>query len=112
MPGIIQSPEELVAALRVIFPGSCAQPLYDSDIAPPSFHSTLIEFTTFFGKEKASFSEGQLRSLGRLIDEAVTQGGPLGNAFATCFLEHLRQIKSEKMLRPYLSDVTRRLTRA
>lgn len=98
--------------MRAIFPESCAKPLYDIDIAPPSYHSILIEFTTFFGKENASFSEDQLRSLGRMVNDAVAQGDLLENAFATCFLEHLCRIKSEKMLRPHLSQAARQLTRA
>jgi hypothetical protein len=68
-----------------------------------SFHSVLIEFSTFFGSPGCTMSERQLRSFGDLVSTAIEAGGQLENAFATCFLEHAEQIGVWKVLRPFLS---------
>ena len=108
-----QSPKQLLEELFAIFPKYRASyddygPLSD---ASPTFHSVLTEFTCFFGAELASFSEAQLRKFGELVSMAVVQDGPLENAFGTCLLEHLRQIRADA-LRPYLSDVAIEKTHA
>ena len=69
-----------------------------------------MEFTPFFGAKLASFSEEQLRQFGVLVNAAISQDGPLENAFATCFLEHLRQIRACDVFSPYLSELAREKT--
>jgi hypothetical protein len=106
-----QTPAELLEELFVIFPQ------YQTDYAPihdaaPTYHSVLLAFTSFFGAQSASFSEIQLRSFGELVNRAVEQKGLLENAFSTCLLEHLHQMKAERTLKPYLSKVAREKTHA
>jgi hypothetical protein len=107
-----QSPEQLLEELFEIFPQYRAHypgPIHDES---PTFHSVLMAFTPFFGGERESFSESQLRSFGTLINAAVAAGGSLENAFGTCLLEHLHQIRASKTLRPYLSELARERTHA
>jgi hypothetical protein len=77
-----------------------------------SFHSVLIDFSTSFGRLASTSSEKQLRSFGQLVSAAVEAGGPLENAFGTCLLEHLGQIRAWRVFRPYLSKVARERTKA
>jgi hypothetical protein len=106
-----ESPTELLEELFTIFPQYRANyhPIHDDT---PTYHSVMLAFTPFFGAQLASISTVQFRKFGALVSEAVTQEGPLENAFGTCFLEHLHQIKAEHALRPYLSDLARNKTRA
>jgi hypothetical protein len=109
---IPQSPEALLEELFSIFPqyrASYPGPIHDDT---PTFHSVLLAFTPFFGAELASFSPKQLRQFGLLVSAAVAQDGALENAFGTCLLEHLHQIKAERLLRPFLSDLARDKTHA
>jgi hypothetical protein len=105
-----QSPEQLLEELFSIFPQYRARydgPIHDDT---PTFHSVLMTFTPFFGAEAASLSEAQLRAFGELASAAVAAGGPLENAFRTCLLEHLHQIRASQNLRPYLSELARERT--
>ena len=107
-----RSPEQLLEELFRVFPQY--RTAYSGSIhdGPASFHSVLIDFTPFFGKMLVSFSEDQLKRFGALVSRAVDAGGPLENAFGTCLLEHLGQIRAGKLFRPYLSKVAREKTRA
>jgi hypothetical protein len=100
-PALPQSPEELLETLFAIFPEYRPRyiPIHGD---APSYHSVLIAFSTLF--DAASCSQKQLKTFGALISEAVAQDGELENAFGTCLLEHLHQIKAERALRPYLSN--------
>jgi hypothetical protein len=71
---------------------------------PLSFHAVLTDFIYFFGKNISAFNEGRLRNFGSLINDAVEAGGQLENAFGTCLLEHLSQIRGTKPLISYLSN--------
>jgi len=107
-----RSPGQLLAQIFAIFPGyqdAYRGPIHDD---APTFHSTLIGFTGFFGGGLKGFSETQLRSFGALINQAVDAGGDLENAFSTCLLEHLRQIRAEKAMKPFLSKAARMRLRA
>lgn len=107
-----RSPAELLAQIFAIFPGyqdAYRGPIHDD---APTFHSTLMGFTGFFGGGLQGFSETQLRSFGALINQAVDAGGDLENAFSTCLLEHLRQIRAEKTMKPFLSQAARMRLRA
>ena len=107
-----QTPEALLVELFTIFQEYRAAydgPIHD-DI--PTYHSVLIAFTPFFGSRSASFSERQLRAFGDLVNAAVAAGGSLENAFGTCLLEHLHQMRASQVLRPYLSELARERTHA
>ena len=107
-----KSAEQLLEELFVIFPEYRARydgPIHDDT---PTFHSVLMAFTPFFGAEAVSLPETQLRSFGELVSAAVAAGGPLENAFGTCFLEHLHQIRASRILRPHLSALARERTHA
>jgi len=93
-PALPQSPDELLERLFAIFPQYRAAypgPVHDD---APTFHSVLLGFTPFFGASLGSFSERQLESFGALVSAAVEVCGALGNAFGTCLLEHLHQVRS------------------
>jgi hypothetical protein len=102
-----ESPEQLVEELFTIFPEYrvCHRTQTGGDAA--NYHSVLRNFTCFFGAELASFTEVQLRAFGDLVSTAVAAGGSLENAFGTCLLEHLQQIRASRVLRPYLSERAR-----
>lgn len=108
-----KTPEQLLEELFVIFPEFHAEVSRQTRNDPyQTYHSVLIDFTPFFGARLASFSEKQLRAFGELVSAAVAGGGLLENAFGTCLLEHLHQIRGERTFRPYLSKVARDKTRA
>jgi hypothetical protein len=112
MSALPQSPEELLEELFVIFPqyrASYRGPIHNE---APTFHSVLIGFTPCFGAASASCSAAQLREFGALVNEAVAKEGPLENAFGTCLLEHLHQIKSARALWPFLTKLAREKTHA
>jgi len=99
---IPQSPEELLERLFAIFPEyRAARSRLHGDV--PTFHTVLVEFSTFFGGPACSLSERQLRSFGDLVSVAMEAGGRLESAFATCLLEHAEQIGVWQSLRPFLS---------
>ncbi len=107
-----QSPAQLLEALRAIFPlyrAGYAGPIHDDT---PTYHSVLLAFTPFFGAQFTSFSDAQLRTFGELVSAAVAQEGLLENAFGTCLLEHLQQLRAERAFRPYLSKIAREKTHA
>lgn len=101
-PILPQSPDALLEELFTIFPEyrEVRRPIHEER---PSFHSVLIEFSTFAEGLVHSSSEEQLCRFSRLVNAAMDSGGTLENAFATCFLEHSEQIGIWKSLRPFLS---------
>ncbi len=111
MTALPQSPEELLELLLAIFPEYrvARQPLHDG---PPTFHSVVIEFSTFFGGPTCSMSKDQLRSFGQLVSAAMEAGGPLENAFGTCLLEHAGQTGVWNALAPFLSKTAVEKSRA
>jgi hypothetical protein len=109
------SPDELASALTLIFPAfQVEEPRNDPEQVAnlATFHSVMFAFTPFFGKSAASCSERQLRSFGALLNDAVREPGPVENAISTCFLEHLRQIHAEKVLRPFVGPLVKERTHA
>jgi hypothetical protein len=98
------TPDELLEELFTIFPQYRAAydgPIHDDT---PTFHSVLMAFTPFFGSQIASLSERQLQEFAELVIASVAAGGSLENAFDTCLLEHLHQIRALGAFRPYLSE--------
>src|SRR5439155_2408023 len=57
-------------------------------------------------------SDRQVRQLAELINQAVEAPDELENAVSTCFLEHLRQVRTYKVLAPHLSTQAKRRTHA
>jgi hypothetical protein len=110
MRTVPETPRELLEELIAIFPAY--RPRASMDDEAPTFHSVLIEFTSYLGADLSSFSAAQLRSFGTLVSAAVEAGGALENAFGTCLLEHLHQIRASKALRPFLSKRAREATHA
>jgi Flp pilus assembly protein TadB len=106
-----RSPAELSAALGAIFPslprdfGSSGESvLADAD---PTYHSVVREFAYFSGRNLNQFSDRQLRRLADLIARCVAAGGPLANAFESCFLEQIGPLGLESRLRPFLAAANR-----
>ena len=108
------SPEELVTLLSTIFPAFRLDGRNGDSVQSGSltFHSVMLAFTPYFGRAAHSCSENQLRTFGTLLNEAIRQSGPLENAISTCFLDHLRQIRVEKVLRPFLAPEGKERTHA
>ena len=75
-------------------------------------HSVMSLFAQYFGSNGGRYSERQLRSLGEWLSSAVTVPGPLENAVSTCFLEHMRQLKVNRLLAPYLSRLAKEKSHA
>lgn len=82
------------------------------DPAELNYHRVMMIFAQYFGANHRSFSEKQLRRLGEWINTAVVLGGELDNAVSTCFLEHAKQLKVNRTLAPYLSEMAKRGTHA
>jgi hypothetical protein len=110
MSTLPQTPAALREELLAVFPGYRERATSAEDA--PTFHAVLMDFVPYFGGELASFSTAQLRSFGTLISAAIEAGGVLENAFGTCLLEHLHQIRASKVLQPYLSKRARQATHA
>jgi len=96
-----ESPDELLKMLFEIFPDYRKEyelrgPFHDYT---PSFHSVLLGFRPFFGTYSETFSERQVDCFRKLINQALSQPGPLENAFDTCFLEALDKRTRRKLLR-------------
>lgn len=93
------TPDQLRSALIALFPAFEAEiDAGASDGGDITFHSLMLEFTPFFGKNTRSFTEKQMRGLAELINVAIGSPGPLENAMSTCFLEHTRQIRVNREL--------------
>ncbi len=102
----INTPEELLQSLKDIFPKYVFE-RNEYDTINLSYHSLLNDFIYFYGKNSTTFTERQLRNFAEVINSAVDAGGTLENAFSTCFLEHLEQIKCRKPLLSFLSAASR-----
>jgi hypothetical protein len=111
-PRLPQSAEQLLEQLFAIFPQYCAEYAGSIHDETPTFHSVLLGFMPFFGASLGSFSHRQLKSFGALASAAVDAGGALENAFGTCLLEHLHQIRALRAFHPYLSKLAREKTKA
>jgi hypothetical protein len=105
-----ETPGRLLDALVAIFPEFRGE--WETGETPDTFHQVMLGFTQFFGSRARSLSPEDLGRLGDLINKAVAQDGPLENAVATCLLEHLHQIDAWRAMKPHLSDLARRKSRA
>lgn len=75
-------------------------------------HSVMSEFLVYFSKNHASFTENQLEGFGDWVNNAIATDGDLENAVSTCFLEHARQVRINRILAPYLSKQAKDKSRA
>ena len=109
-PVLPKSADELLEQLFTMFPeyrASYSAPIHNYAL---SFHSVLIDFSTAFGRLASTSSEKQLRSFGALVSAALEAGGALENAFVTCLLEHLHQIRAVRF-RKFLTKSAREKTK-
>jgi hypothetical protein len=74
-------------------------------------HRVMQEFLMVC-EEGFVFTERQLRRFGDWISKAVAVDGDIENAVSTCFIEHTRQVKINRVLAPYLSPVAKAKSRA
>ena len=111
------SPSELLSLLGSIYPDFVADFVADAQqdsasefqAEPISFHYLMSEFAVFFGRHADSSSDRQLQRLCEFFVLAVADGSVLENAVSTCFLEHTRQIKVNRVLGPWLAKARSRL---
>ena len=98
-----QTAKELWTLLTEIFPGFSVHCEVEEIQPDTTLHFVMIDFTTYFGGHRDTFTETQLRKLAHFINDVVAVDDNLENAVSTCLLEHLRQIDSYKILAPFLS---------
>lgn len=109
----IDTPQELLKQLVKIFPDyEFEWDAYGYGPTDFSYHSLLMDFTTYYGSKNSDFDERQVRACADLVNTAVDAGGNLENAFATCFLEHLGQVGAKKTLKKHLSNAAKDRLRA
>jgi hypothetical protein len=101
---MIQTPRELISALVKTFPGYSFE---ETDGETPTLHRVMADFCTYFASNNNSFAEKQIKEFAQLVNAAVDAGGDLENAFGTCFLEHLGQIKARTPLSWFLSKAAK-----
>ncbi len=107
-----QTATELWTLLTEIFPGFSTD-CEEEEIQPDTtLHFVMRDFVPYFSGNRNSFSEPQLRKLAHFINDAVALDDDLENAVATCFLEHLHQVRSYKALAPFLSRQAKDKTHA
>jgi hypothetical protein len=107
--------EDLLEDLVLIFPSFRAiwedeNGGEDEELRSPSLHSVYMSFLPFLAT--ANPTQKQWRLVADHLSGAVAAGGDRGNAADTCFLEHLRQVKLHKVLRPLLSKEAQAYVRA
>jgi len=112
-----QRPQETLLQLGELFPAFNDE--WAEENAPPedglvdgvyyewTHHAVLSVFLEYFVRHQDVFTEIQLRRLGDWINNAVTNDDEIENAVATCFLEHMRQVRINRILAPYLSRMAK-----
>jgi len=98
-----QTAMELWTLFTEIFPDFSSYCEVEEIEPDTTLHFVMMDFTSYFGSYCDKFSESQLRKVGNFINDAVAVDDKLENAVSTCLLEHLRQIRSYKILAPFLS---------
>ncbi len=98
------TPEELLASLTSVFP----QYGYEVEDSPTlTFHALLHDFIVYFGANNSTFTDRQFQKFAEIVNWSVDAGGLLEDAFRTCFLEHLHQVRARKPLVRYLSNAAK-----
>jgi hypothetical protein len=103
--------DQLLDQLRRMFPAFESHSR-DGDEDVPSLHSVMAAFLIWFGINARRQEEVALKQFASFLDQAVAVDDVLENAMTTCFLEHLRQVNSYKILAPHLSKEPRTKTKA
>jgi len=117
---VVQRPQDTLRQLCRIFP--LFSPWWDTeeDAPPPegglvdgvyyewTHHAVLTQFLLYFSMNHQSFTPKQLKQFGAWVDDAIAAKDDLENALSTCFLEHARQVKINRVLAPYLSANAKR----
>ena len=103
----------LLAELVKIFPEFRA--VWDEENADEEFrswslHGVYMSFLPFVAA--AQSTQQQWQRLADHLSEAVASGGDRENAADTCVLEHLHQVRLNKILRPLLSKAAQAYVRA
>jgi hypothetical protein len=75
-----------------------------------SLHSVYMSFLPLFSA--SALTQHQWRQVADLFSREVAAGGDRENAVDTCVLEHLHQVKLNRVLRPLLSPAAKALVRA
>lgn len=109
----MQRPQETLEQLSAIFPEF--RQSWSEEEAPPedglvdgvyyewTHHAVLRCFLYYFSTSHEGFKKRQLERFGAWVNAAVAAGADLENAVSTCFLEHARQVKINRVLAPHLS---------
>jgi len=106
----LDTPSDLRASLEDLFPSFKAE--WEDGEVCESLHQVMFVFTPYFGAHSKEFTVTQLRQLADMINRSVEESDDLENALSTCFLEHLHQIGSERLLKPYLNEPAKGKLRA
>ena len=101
-----ETPEQFRDQLHRLFPG------FEPDVEEeePTFHTVLMDFRPFYGRNFGHFSEKQFKGLADIVNAAGGSPGSLENAFDTCFFEALSS-GILKPLRPFLSAKAKKAMR-
>lgn len=103
---------DLVNDLVAIFPDFALWWEKDSEedeFRSSSLHSVYMSFLPFLGD--VTPTQKQWRLLADHLSKAVAAGGDRENAVDTCVLEHLHQVKLNRVVRPLLSKKARAYVR-
>jgi hypothetical protein len=117
-----QRPQETLRQLSDLLPGfkewwkaensPAEDGLVDGVYYVWTHHAVMRQFLGFFAQHHSSFTDAQLRGVGEWINRAVAERDDVENALATCFLEHMRQVRIDHVLVPYLSRTAKERARA
>ena len=117
---VVMRPQETLQQLCEVFPSFGAWWEKEEEAPPPedglvdgvyyewSHHAVLRQFLLYFSMNHESFTRRQLQRFGAWVDNAIAVKSDLENAVSTCFLEHMRQVKVNRVLAPYLSANAKR----
>lgn len=104
---------DLVEELVQIFPeflAYWAEDNADDEFRSSSLHRVYMSFLPFLATVQPT--QQQWQRLADHLSSAVAYGGDRENAADTCVLEHLHQVKLNRILRPLLSEQARSYVRA
>ena len=115
----VTDPASLVALLKELFPkfeGEWAeasdederQAKYIGYKVDLSFHRILQVFAPIGAELLTNSSPKQIGDFCKFINEAVSKGGDLENAISTCLVEHATQLNIRGILKPLLSEASKK----